>query len=120
MTIPFPGGTYRARCTRVVDGDTVDLVADLGFRVSVAGRFRLLGINAPEMHDHDLAKRNAAIQARAQVEAWLTVDGDWPLLVDGLRPDPDDFGRWLARIHVLDICVNDELVRLGLAEVYRP
>lgn len=41
---------YKAFVKRVVDGDTVDLVFDLGFEISACFRCRLYGINAPEMH----------------------------------------------------------------------
>jgi micrococcal nuclease len=39
---------YKAELIRVVDGDTVDLVIDLGFDTSRHERFRLYGIDAPE------------------------------------------------------------------------
>lgn len=41
---------YRCTVTRVVDGDTVDVVTDVGFRILIGMRFRLAGINAPEMN----------------------------------------------------------------------
>lgn len=34
---------YRATVDRWVDGDTVDMVVDLGFRMTTHQRFRLLG-----------------------------------------------------------------------------
>ena len=40
---------YKAELIRVVDGDTVDLIVDLGFDTSRRERFRLYGIDAPEM-----------------------------------------------------------------------
>lgn len=40
--------TYRAICTNVVDGDTVDLVIDMGFRNTSERRIRLSGIDTPE------------------------------------------------------------------------
>jgi micrococcal nuclease len=42
--------TYKAELVRVVDGDTVDLIIDLGFDTSRRERFRLYGIDAPEMN----------------------------------------------------------------------
>lgn len=39
---------YHFTFTRVIDGDTVDGVIDLGFGVSLKERIRLYGINAPE------------------------------------------------------------------------
>jgi micrococcal nuclease len=41
---------YKADLVCVVDGDTVDLVIDLGFDTSRRERFRLYGIDAPEMN----------------------------------------------------------------------
>ena len=42
---------YVARITAVVDGDTFDADVDLGFRIRVAMRFRLYGIDTPERGD---------------------------------------------------------------------
>ena len=41
---------YKAGLIRVVDGDTVDLIVDLGFDTSRKERFRLYGVDAPEMN----------------------------------------------------------------------
>ncbi|MCK5607713.1 thermonuclease family protein [Candidatus Pacearchaeota archaeon] len=40
--------TYKAIITRVVDGDTFDAEADLGFSIKVNHRFRLEGADTPE------------------------------------------------------------------------
>ena len=40
---------YKSELIRVVDGDTVDLIVDLGFDTFRHERFRLYGIDAPEM-----------------------------------------------------------------------
>jgi micrococcal nuclease len=40
---------YKAELIRVVDGDTVELMIDLGFDTSRKERFRLYGIDAPEL-----------------------------------------------------------------------
>ena len=40
-----PGYRYRAKLERVVDGDTVDVVIDLGFYVELRERVRLEGID---------------------------------------------------------------------------
>lgn len=39
---------YNFKLLKIVDGDTVDGIIDLGFDVSVKKRVRLVGINAPE------------------------------------------------------------------------
>lgn len=40
---------YKAFVTRVVDGDTFDAEVQLGFGVMIRQRFRLFGVNAPEV-----------------------------------------------------------------------
>lgn len=39
---------YKIKVTRVIDGDTVDAMIDLGFDTHVLKRIRFLGINTPE------------------------------------------------------------------------
>jgi len=39
---------YRAKVDRVVDGDTVDFIVDLGFNVQIKIRGRLAGVDTPE------------------------------------------------------------------------
>lgn len=39
---------YKAVITRVVDGDTVDAIVDVGFSITVKQRFRIDGYDAPE------------------------------------------------------------------------
>ena len=52
---------YKAELIRVVDGDTVELMIDLGFDTSRRDRFRLYGIDAPEMNT----------KAGKEAKAWL-------------------------------------------------
>jgi micrococcal nuclease len=52
---------YKAELISVVDGDTVDLIIDLGFDTSRRERFRLYGIDAPEMNT----------EAGKAAKAWL-------------------------------------------------
>lgn len=130
----FPKVTYRARClprkegrNPVVDGDTVDLYVDLGFHSFKHERFRLHGIDTPELRDRDLEKREAAQEAKAALEELLHIDSDhpWPLRVETYR-DPDSFGRYLVVIYTWvnidgatkEINVNEKLIELGHAVRY--
>lgn len=40
---------YKGLVTRVVDGDTVDIAVDVGFRMTANIRFRIRGFDAPEI-----------------------------------------------------------------------
>jgi len=41
---------YKASVAKVIDGDTVDLIVDLGFHVFIKERFRLVGVSVPELN----------------------------------------------------------------------
>lgn len=56
---------------KVVDGDTVDLVVDLGYTIYSHQRFRLLGIDTPELRSSDVEEREAAKVAKSFVETEL-------------------------------------------------
>lgn len=73
---------------RVVDGDTVDLVLDVGFYLNTTLRFRLLGVDAPERG------KPGAAEATAFVQAWLAEDPD----LTAHTRKADSFGRWLVDI----------------------
>lgn len=42
--------TYKAKVTRVIDGDTFEAEVDVGFSIDVTTKFRLRGIDTPETH----------------------------------------------------------------------
>ena len=44
---------YKAKLNRIIDGDTVNLTIDLGFRMTMTANCRLAGINAPELSTKD-------------------------------------------------------------------
>lgn len=75
----------------VVDGDTVDLVIDLGMSVKVDLRVRLDGSNAPE---HGTPEGDAATGA---VRAWVAAHPG-PYLVRTRKDKREKFGRLLATI----------------------
>jgi len=86
---------YKAELVRVVDGDTVDLIIDLGFDTSRKERFRLYGIDAPEMNT----------QAGKEAKKWLE-DALMPLeaiYVQTLQLETkakrDKYGRFLAVLY---------------------
>lgn len=47
---------YNAKVDRVVDGDTVDFIVDLGFNINIKIRTRFNGVNTPEKGHIDWEK----------------------------------------------------------------
>jgi micrococcal nuclease len=82
--------TYSTLITNVVDGDTFDSMVDLGFNVHIRVRFRLYGINCPEMHGPDRADGAAAKLATMNFVMGKTVK------VQCLKFDK--YGRSVARV----------------------
>lgn len=110
--------TYRARPTRVVDGDTLDVVIDVGFRITMTHRLRLLGVNTPEPRG---ATRDAGKAATRFVIDWVDaaseIDDEWPLTVTTV--EVDSFGRWLADVRDrADQSLSDILLVTGHAVPY--
>ena len=62
---------YDATILRVVDGDTVDAMVDLGFSTHKKIRVRLYGINAPESRTRDLAEKKLGLAAKARLKEIL-------------------------------------------------
>ena len=104
---------YNAKVERVVDGDTVDALVDLGFSTWKKVRIRMMGINAPESRTRDLKEKAKGLAAKARLEELLD-KGDFILESHGVGK----FGRCLGSLLVGDINVNKVLVSEGHANEY--
>ncbi len=92
---------YRAKTKRVIDGDTLELVVDLGFRQTRTERIRLLGVDTPEIYRGPPHVRQRGLEAKAFVEELLAgSETEWPLVV--VTAKGDSFGRWLGRVTLED------------------
>lgn len=103
----------------VVDGDTVDALVDLGFSVYREQRFRLARIDTPEMHDPNEETRARALKAKQWVASVLLGKH-----VSITSTKTDKYARYIAEITLqmasgVVLNISDELLRLGLAVVYK-
>jgi endonuclease YncB( thermonuclease family) len=117
---------YSVKLLEVVDGDTIKLDVDVGFRHHAFLTFRLARINAPEIVTLEgIASRTWLVERLAQVEV---------LAIHSTRQEK--FGRWLCELYCRPVvapgkpvtggefggqvweCVNDTMLRLGLARLY--
>jgi micrococcal nuclease len=110
-----PDYTYKATVDRWVDGDTVWLTVDLGFRFTMNSDFRLYGINTPEHNQPGFHEATAFAEAHAPAGS--------PVVIRSYK-DPDKYGRWIVQIFVGGTVLvgqtdlNDALVASGLAVPY--
>ena len=61
--------SYRVnKVTKVVDGDTIDVVIDLGFDIMYKSRVRLFGIDTPESRTRNLAEKALGLKAKERLK----------------------------------------------------
>ena len=107
---------YNAKLDRVVDGDTVDAMIDLGFDTWVHKRIRLLGIDAPETRTRDLDEKVQGLATKERLTGILeAAEGMFVLHSHGVGK----YGRCLGTIMVGEENINELLLAEGLAEVYK-
>ena len=67
---------YQAKLDRVIDGDTVDAMIDLGFSTHRSIRIRLYGINTPESRTRDKSEKKRGLASKARLVEILEADGN--------------------------------------------
>ena len=86
---------YNCTVTRVVDGDTIDVILDLGFSILHKCRVRLYGIDTPESRT-----RNKDEKARGKLAAKFLKDsiknGKTVVLQSKLKDSKGKYGRVLG------------------------
>ena len=114
--------TYAAQTVRVVDGDTADLLLDLGCDVHLKIRVRLYGLNAPETHgiSKDSEEYQKGVEAKNFLEQLIE---DRQLIVKTYRDRKGKYGRYLAEIWLREDypdkpSVNQRLLDGGYAVPY--
>jgi len=110
---------YRANTTRVVDGDTIDVLIDLGFDAYLKERLRLRGIDCPELSSEEGKRAKRFVEQR--------LPPNRPIVIQTFKTDLH--GRYVADIFYLEgerdkefiategNFLNQELLSAGLAEL---
>jgi micrococcal nuclease len=97
--------TYNATLEKVVDGDTIDVTLDLGFKIYSKQRIRLARINAPEM------STPGGVEAKTNLITLLPIG---TLLIIATKKT-DIYGRYIGEVTLGEININDKLVADGKA-----
>ena len=114
---------YRAKLDRVVDGDTVDALIDVGFNIWFKKRIRFVGVDTWESRTRDLEEKKkgklAAERTRQLLEEVSSKPGYFRIKSHGVGK----YGRVLAEIYIQDkegnsINVNKKLIHEGHAYIY--
>lgn len=108
------------RVLRVIDGDTVDVLINLGFDILTEKRVRLYGIDAPETRTRDLEEKKKGFETRDRLTALIVGKG---VVLENARVDLesyewDKYGRVLGVLWIGDLNINRQLVVEGYAREY--
>ena len=114
---------YRAKLERVIDGDTIDALIDVGFDIWIKKRIRYKGIDTWESRTKDLDEKKLGLAAKDRnkelLESVSSKPGYFRLKSHGVGK----YGRVLGEIFVKDIegieyNVNQTLIDEGHAYEY--
>ena len=109
--------TYNVTLDRVVDGDTIDVIVDLGFFIMKKVRVRLLGVDAPETRTKDVEMKKAGIKAKEFVQVYLSQNPD-SIEMKLVSKKLDSFGRALGYIYVNGEDLSEILIKHGHAKPF--
>ena len=126
MQPPSRKSCYNFRVTeivKVVDGDTIDVIIDLGFDLYKKERVRVAGVDTPEKRTRNLEEKELGIDATN----WLTeqldsaIDGEDDLVI---RTEIDGgfgkYGRLLGWLYIGEDTesINERMISEGYAWEY--
>ena len=114
---------YRAKLVRVVDGDTVDALIDVGFDIWFKKRIRFKGLDTWESRTRNLEEKALGLKAKARTKELLesvsSKSGYFRLKSYGLGK----YGRVLGELFIMDKegkqwNINKTLINEGHVYVY--
>ena len=108
---------YKCKVERVVDGDTIDCIIDLGFSVLYKSRVRLYGIDTPESRTRDKDEKARGKLAARFLKDCVT-EGKEVVLQTKLKDSRGKFGRVIATVVVDGIDINQTMIDKHLAVAY--
>ena len=103
----------------VVDGDTIDVVIDLGFDILFASRVRLAGIDTPESRTTDKSEKALGLESKEYLKKHLK-DAKLVVIKTEKINSSEKFGRILGWLYVNGDTesVNDKMINDGYAWGY--
>ena len=126
MTPPSRKSCYNFRVTEIVkvlDGDTIDVLIDLGFDLFKKERVRIAGVDTPEKRTRDLEEKELGIDATNWLKEKLesTLAGDDQLFIrTELVGGVGKYGRLLGWCYIGDaeLSLNEQMITEGYAWAY--
>lgn len=103
----------------VVDGDTIDVIIDLGFDILFSSRVRLAGIDTPESRTTDKAEKALGLEAKEYLKKHLK-DAKSVVIRTEKMDSSEKYGRILGWVYVNgeSESVNNKMINDGYAWGY--
>lgn len=110
---------YVRKVEAVVDGDTIDVLIDLGFDILFASRVRLAGIDTPESRTKDLNEKALGLEAKEYLKKALK-DAKSVIIKTEKMDSSEKYGRILGWVYVdgNTVSLNDMMINDGYAWSY--
>ncbi len=114
---------YRGKLERVVDGDTIDALIDVGFDIWVKKRIRYKGIDTWESRTRNLEEKALGLKAKDRNKELLETVSSKPGYFRLKSYGVGKYGRVLGEIFITDTDgvqynINETLITEGHAYVY--
>ena len=108
---------------KVLDGDTIDVIIDLGFDLYKKERVRIAGVDTPEKRTRNLEEKELGIDATNWLKKELedVLAGDDELIIrTELHGGVGKYGRLLGWLYVGDeqVSLNEQMITQGYAHAY--
>jgi len=105
--------------TNVVDGDTIDVIIDLGFDILFASRVRLAGIDTPESRTKDKIEKVLGLEAKEYLKKHLK-DAKSVIIKTEKMDSSEKYGRILGWVYINGDTesLNDKMINDGYAWGY--
>ena len=114
---------YRGKLERVVDGDTIDALIDVGFDIWIKKRIRYSGIDTWESRTRNLEEKAKGLEAKARNKELLMEVSSKPGYFRLKSFGVGKYGRVLGEIYIEDsegkqYNINETLISEGHAYIY--
>ena len=110
---------YVRKVEKVVDGDTIDVLIDLGFDILFQSRVRLAGIDTPESRTKDKIEKALGLESKEYLSKHLK-DAKAVVIKTEKMNSTEKFGRILGWIYINGDTesLNDKMINDGYAWGY--
>ena len=110
---------YVRKVEAVIDGDTIDVLIDLGFDILFASRVRLAGIDTPESRTKDLKEKALGLESKEYLKKALK-DAQSVVIKTEKIDSSEKYGRILGWVYINGdtVSLNDMMINDGYAWGY--